>query len=236
MQDFQFSTSAALAEHLAKELAERMRHSIRRKGRVAIAVSGGRTPIQFFQHLAAQPLAWERVSITLVDERWLDPNDEASNQYLVHRYLLQGEAANAWFVPLKTTALTPKAGFMECETRLSEQIPELDYAVLGMGLDGHTASWFPRSKALNSIFSRDSGALCYPVEDAPEFARMTLSWTALSKCKALFLHFEGEEKNVTFDIAMNLEQKNEVTDMPVRFLFNQHQVPVLIYRTDRSSY
>lgn len=231
MQDLRFKTSTILAQHLAEDLAERMRGAISKRGKVSLAVSGGRTPITFFETLSKQSLAWDKVTITLVDERWVEPTDEASNEHLVRRYLLQNEAKHAWFVPLKNSAKSAQQGYMECENRLFEEVAELDYAVLGMGTDGHTASWFAHSNALATIFNKDSTAKCCPVLDAPHYERITLTWHMLSKARHLFLHFEGDDKNVVFETVKQAENLLDIHAMPVRQLIIQQQVALSIYRT-----
>lgn len=231
MQDFRFKNGETLAAQLAQDFAERMRKTITKQGKVTIALSGGRTPVQFFQQLSQQPIAWDRVIVTLVDERWVDSSDEASNEYLIRQHLLQNEASNAWLVPLKTKTLSAEEGYMECENRLYEQAPQLDYAVLGMGNDGHCASWFPHSNALTKALDSQGTAKCVPVLDAPEFERMTLTWSYLAQCRHLFLHFEGDEKNQTWQQVIASEQLHDLHAMPVRHLLNQQQVPLSIYRT-----
>ena len=197
MQDSRFPDSHKLARQLAEDLAERMRDAIAERGRVCIAVSGGNTPVAFFKALSDQSLPWDKVLVTLVDERWVNDDEEGSNARLVKDNLLINQAADAYFLPLKNTAPTPVDGFMECENRLHELIVRLDYAVLGMGTDGHTASWFPQSQALARALDEAGGAWCCPVTDAPSFPqRMTLTWSFLAGCRHLFLHFEGQEKEV----------------------------------------
>lgn len=230
MQDLRFADSDILAAQLAHDLGERMRRVIDQQGKVAVALSGGRTPLKLFQQLSKQALAWDRVTITLVDERWLDNTDEASNEYLIRQYLLQGNAGHAWLVPLKNTATKVLDGYMDCEHRLHDEVPKLDYAVLGMGNDGHTASWFPHSSVLLRALDEHGSARCLPVLDAPEFERMTLTWSFLAQCRHLFLHFEGDEKNHTWQRANNSEQLHDINSMPVRHLLNQQQVPLSIYR------
>ena len=233
MQDLRFPDAAALARQLAGDLAERMRQAIAERGRVCIAVSGGSTPVLFFQALSVQPLPWEKVLVTLVDERWVDETDEASNAGLVRRHLLKNEAARAYFLPLKNPAATAAEGFMQCENSLHEQIVRLDYAVLGMGTDGHTASWFPHSKALARALNEAGGARCCPVDDAPQIAqRMTLSWSFLAGCRHLFLHFEGAEKDAVYARATAPEQIQNLTAMPVRTVLSQSSVPLTLYRTE----
>lgn len=231
MQDLHYKNSEVLALHLAQDLASRMNQTIKDKGRVSLALSGGRTPELLFQKLSLQPIDWGKVVLTLVDERWVEPSDTASNERLLRTHLLQGEALKAWLVPLKNRAASAAEGYMECENRLFAEIPQLDYAVLGMGNDGHTASWFPHSDSLVKALSEDSQAKCLPVLDAPQHQRMTLTWHALMECRHLFLHFEGEDKNATFAEACNVEQIHDELAMPVRKLLNQKQVPLSIYRT-----
>lgn len=232
MQDLQFKSSDKLAQTLAADLGGRMQQTIAEEGSVAIAVSGGRTPIQFFQALSRQPLDWLKVTVTLVDERWVDEQDEASNARLVKEHLLQGDASHAWFIPLKNSATTAVDGYMECENRLQKEIARLHYAVLGMGNDGHCASWFPGSKALSALLADDQQARSYPVTDAPQFAqRMSLTWGFLASCKHLFLHFEGAEKNATFAKVGSITELSDVEAMPVRKLFSQNQFDLTLYRT-----
>lgn len=232
MQELKFSEANVLAKQLAADLASRMQRTIDKEGRVAIAVSGGSTPVHFFQALAQQTLEWAKVTVTLVDERWCDDTDSASNARLVKRHLLQDKAAQAYFIPLKNSAKTAVDGFMACENRLQEEIKTLHYAVLGMGTDGHTASWFPGSKALQSLLSDTQQSRCLPVTDAPQFAqRMSLTWSFLASCKHVFLHFEGEEKNSAYALAADPASVQEIASMPVRKLLTQNQVELTLYRT-----
>lgn len=232
MQDLRFPDAEGLARQLAGDLANRMRSSIDARGRVCIALSGGHTPVRFLQNLAAQELPWHKVLVTLVDERWLSADDAASNEALISRHLLQGSAAQAYFLPLKNAAASVTEGFMACENQLHEQIIRLDYAVLGMGLDGHTASWFPHSAALPAILADGAGAWCCPVTDAPDYPqRMTLSWSLLSGCRHLFLHFEGPQKDEVYARAHDAAALADIVAMPVRQLLTQTAVPLTLYRT-----
>ena len=115
MIDNRFSSSSVLARQLADDLAGKMREAIEARGRVCIAVSGGSTPVKFFEELSKRQLDWSKVRITLVDERWVDEENAASNARLVREHLLQNEASQAYFLPLKNKSADPVNGFMECE-------------------------------------------------------------------------------------------------------------------------
>jgi 6-phosphogluconolactonase len=233
MNDNCFATPEVLARQLADAVGSALLKRIDEKGRACLAVSGGRTPSAFLRELSERDLPWSKILVTLVDERWVDENHPASNAALVREHLLRGKARSAYFLPLKNRAATPSAGFMECENRLHEQIVRLDVAVLGMGEDGHTASWFPHSAALPSALSEQSGAWCCPVMDSVlEFPRMTLGWSMLQQCQRLFLHFEGAAKQAVFQKASQPELLEQMQDMPVRRLLNQSTVPVSLYRTE----
>ncbi|TAM09084.1 MAG: 6-phosphogluconolactonase, partial [Rhodanobacter sp.] len=138
-----FTQAAAQASALAERVAAQLRDGIAARGRALVAVSGGTTPAAFFAELARQVLDWARVTVTLVDERWVPDTDPRSNAKLVKETLLQGPAAAATFVPLYTGAATPEAGLADAATRIAALPLPFDAVLLGMGDDGHTASFFP---------------------------------------------------------------------------------------------
>lgn len=221
-----------LAKKLAVSVAKQLDQSINAIGKACIAVSGGTTPISFFQHLSQQDLNWKKVTIILVDERWVDTKDEESNERLVREHLLKNNAAQAYFLGLKNKAVLPSEGIMDCETQLREQIEQLDVVVLGMGLDGHIASWFSNSKKLTALISPDTSAWCLAVEDdflSPP--RMSLTWRLLKRAKKMYLHFTGDEKNEVFSVACS-----ELNDeLPVSHILHQDGITVNVYRTQSSN-
>ncbi len=89
-----------LARALAGAVAADLAAAIAARGSALLAVSGGRTPVRFFGALSTQKLDWRNVVVTLVDERWVTPTSERSNEHLVRANLLQNAAAAAKFVSL----------------------------------------------------------------------------------------------------------------------------------------
>jgi 6-phosphogluconolactonase len=203
----------ALAETLARDVADELARAIEAKGKATLAVSGGSTPKLFFDKLSNADIAWGRVSVTLVDERQVPETSERSNARLVRQHLLQNKAAAAHFIPLVDN---PDA----------ERVPPFDVAVLGMGNDGHTASFFPGgdrlAEALDAESTRKLIAMTAPGAGEP---RLTFTLPTLQSAGRLALHIEGAEKQAVLKKALG---DGPQEDMPVRAVLRS-AAPVTLY-------
>ena len=208
-----FEAREALAETLARDVADELARAIEAKGRATLAVSGGSTPKLFFEKLSRIDIPWSRVSVTLVDERQVPETSERSNARLVRQHLLQNEAAAARFVPLVDN---PEA----------EKIPAFDVAVLGMGNDGHTASFFPGGDTLAEAIDAETRkrliAISAPGAGEP---RLTFTLPVLQSAGRLALHIEGAEKKQVLQRALAAGPEE---DMPVRAVLRS-PAPVTLY-------
>lgn len=218
-----------LAQKLALSVSKQLNACIDDKNKACLAVSGGKTPVAFFQQLSQQDVEWSKVTIILVDERWLPTAHTDSNEKLVRDHLIQNKAKQAYFLGLKNDAELPSEGIMDCETQLRTQIDHIDVVVLGMGRDGHTASWFTDSKQLAALLDGETSAWCLPVEDdfLPQ-PRMSLTWRFMKRAEKIYLHFSGEEKNNVFNKAC--EGINE--QLPVSHVLHQDGISISVYRTE----
>ncbi len=86
-----FADGNALAEALASTVAARLADAVEARGKAVLAVSGGTTPARFFKALSLKDLPWDKITITLVDERFVPPTSDRSNQKLVTEMLLQNQ-------------------------------------------------------------------------------------------------------------------------------------------------
>jgi len=199
-----FEDKLALAAALSARLAQDLRAAIAARGEATIAVSGGSTPKHLFEQLAQETLEWSRVTITLVDERWVPDTDERSNARLIESLLLRHKAADAELVPLYVEAATPEAGIGEVRTRVAALKLPFDAVVLGMGPDGHTASFFPGGDRLAEALDPANTAQVLPMR-APGAGepRITFTLPVLLKARALYLHIEGADKR---DVLQQAEQ------------------------------
>lgn len=224
---FEFPSSGLLVEALAARISELLREGIRRRGRASLAVSGGSTPVPLFMRLAEMNLEWDKITISLVDERWVDPKALDSNENLVRTWLLLHQAAAARFIPMKTRDATAAQGEEACAL-LQREVPlPYDCLILGMGNDGHTASLFPGAINLEAAVELHSRRICMATRSssAPH-ERMTLTLPAILASRQLFLHLQGEEKK---KVLARAREAGDARQMPIRFILRQVTVPLTVY-------
>jgi len=209
-----FADRQTLARDLAEAVAVHVNAAIAERGEAAIAVSGGSTPAKFFVALGKRKdIDWEKVTVTLVDERWVDDLSDRSNARLVNEKMLQGPAAVARFLPLYSGGAEPDATALARTVAMLEKMPRPFAAVvLGMGNDGHTASFFPGADALDEALSNDGPVAAIRAPGAGE-PRVTFTLPRLMETDGLFLHIEGEEKAGVLEKALS---DGPVEEMPVR--------------------
>ncbi|HEV7778411.1 MAG TPA: 6-phosphogluconolactonase [Luteibacter sp.] len=198
-----FEDRLSLADALAHRLAADLAAGIAERGRAVLAVSGGSTPKTVFAVLARATIDWSKVTVTLVDERWVPESDERSNARIVRNLLLKQNAEAATFVPLYVDAPTPDEGLATVTASIDKLERPFDAVVLGMGGDGHTASFFPGGDHLAEALDLAGKASVLPMraEGAGE-PRITLSLPRLLDTRALYLHIEGDDKKAVLAKAL----------------------------------
>lgn len=219
-----------LAQDLAAHVADLLRAGLSERGQALLIVSGGSTPVPFFDALARMDLDWSAVTITLADERWVPPQHPDSNERLVRQHLLQGHAAGAFLMPMFNGAATPQEGQAHLDATLSMLPWPADAVVLGMGGDGHTASLFPYAPELPYALIDAGPARCLAVSapDAPNvpLPRISLNRRALLDARQVVVHITGESKLELLHQALVL---GPVEEFPIRAVLHQHQVPCHIF-------
>ena len=208
-----FESRGSLASALATDVANALAHHVMTKGKACLAVSGGTTPKLFFETLSRIDIPWRKIVITLVDERQVPESSPRSNAKLVRDNLIQNRAAGAEFVPL-------------FENPEAKNVPIIDVAILGMGGDGHAASFFPGGDTLaQAIDPKNQTRIIEISAPASGEPRLTFTLPALLDASLLCLHLEGKEKRDVLNVALG---DGPTEAMPVRAILRSPK-PTTLY-------
>lgn len=227
-----FPDRESLFSALVDECYSLLADAVALKQSASMLVSGGGTPRPLYQQLSSRELDWQRIRVALVDERWVDIDHAASNEAFIKATLLHNKAAPAKFIAMKTAHATASLGQNVCEERYRQLARPFDLAILGMGLDGHTASLFPQAQGLAEALDINRKQLCVAIKAKPsevtgEFTeRMSLSVYGLLQSRQLHLLITGEEKLAVYQQA-KARQDSLLT--PISALLHQDSVPVKVY-------
>jgi 6-phosphogluconolactonase len=222
-----FDDGQALADALADRVAEVLRAGIAARGTASLAVSGGTTPGRFFDALSTRDLDWPKVTVTLVDERFVPSDNPRSNHGLVAERLLKNAAAAARFMPLYHEAGTAEEAARLASAEADGLVRPFDAVILGMGNDGHTASFFPGGNNLAAALDADGrqSVLTMDAEGAGE-TRLTFSFPRLRDARLLVVHIEGQGKR---DVLEKATSGRDETEMPIRAVLKRAKTEPDIY-------
>mgnify|MGYP003571162050 CR=1 FL=1 len=209
-----FPDAAGCAQALAEALARAVSGKLQTQPRATLALSGGRSPEAVLPVLAAKPLDWARVDVTLVDDRRVPEADSASNAGLVRRLFLDAGAGAAAFHPLWTEGTDMADVLADTDSRLAPLWPA-DVGYLGMGPDGHVASLFSADDAA-AFENGDFGVMYSEAPSAPH-GRIGLTMIKLLQIEKLFLHVTGTAKIRVLEDAVN---GGPTPDLPISLLLH----------------
>lgn len=199
-----FPTLDAWAQTLAGRIEETLGAAVIARGSAVFAGSGGSTPSPVYARLAQAEIGWDRVAVTLVDERYVPETSPQSNARLIRETLLQGPAAAARFIPLYHPEVTVDRAAAVAARALAEAGGRLDAVLLGMGEDGHICSMFPHSPTLRTLLSpalKPTVLGVPPGRDgaAPSLERLSINLAYLMSAGRVILALKGTAKRSVFE-------------------------------------
>ncbi len=208
--------AGSVATRAAEWLIEQIAHAVFRRGRAVIALSGGSTPRALYECLAQHPwcdrIQWDALHVFWGDERFVAADDATSNSRMAREALLDRvdtRASHVYTIPHDDGASNADidAAFTRAQraaalyettlhafyggTRLGDSKLFFDVVLLGLGENGHTASLFPGTDALDE---RAHWVAAVKVDDATAPIRITLTYPILESTHAVAFLVAGEAK------------------------------------------
>jgi 6-phosphogluconolactonase len=194
--------TVTLAQAAARRLIDRINHG----NRAAVCLTGGSSPLGLYRLLAADPwrsqVPWDRVHWFIGDDRFVPESDPLSNMGAAKRIFLdQAPAPSQNIHPIPTDANDPEDAARRYEAelkrfygadRLVPSRPMFDMVLMGLGPDGHTASLFPHSAALQEKHRWVLGVPTAGME--PFVPRVTLTFPALASTREMLFLIDSADK------------------------------------------
>lgn len=186
----------SLVERGLSLVLEKIGQALQERMECTLVLSGGSTPKPLYEALATHKLPWDKIRVFWGDERYVSPDHPDSNQRMAREALLDRIAippGNIYAMP--TDGGDPAADAQKYDTTLQQyfnlalgQFPAFDIILLGMGDDGHTASLFPHTEALN-VSDR-----LIAVGDKDGQPRLTFTATSINQARCVIFLVAGESK------------------------------------------
>jgi 6-phosphogluconolactonase len=204
-----FHDGGDIVSNAAAAVISMLRQALDARGQATLMVSGGRSPKPLYEKLSQAELDWSKVTISLVDERWVDPGEDGSNEDFIRQNLIKNKAKAATFFGLKTNHKTPAAGLNEAESRFAKSNRPFDICIMGMGSDAHTASWFPNSVGLKTAVAANNRRILCAITakkssvTGEHLKRISMTLNAVLESHAIVLFIPGEQKRRVFDALSN---------------------------------
>ncbi len=189
-----------LVDKIAADLAEAAVEAVSERGVFHLALSGGSTPKVLYRRLMIDPkfrsFPWDRTHVWIVDDRVVPADDDANNSTMIREYLVEhSDMPTENFHPMP---VLDEGGDEDYEAELRQALDDgenedrLDFVLLGMGGDGHTASLFPKSPALRE---REKWVVFNDAETiAPPRPRMTMTYRLINAARMIAVLVTGDGK------------------------------------------
>lgn len=211
-------TAQAVADAAADLIAQRAGQIIGEKGKFSLALSGGSTPKLLYRSLAAEPyysnIDWPNVEIYFGDERCVPPTDPQSNFRMANETLLSKVPFRPENIYRMRGEIEPEAAAIEYGQMLKAKFGGggLDLILLGMGPDGHTASLFPETAALQETSHRCVANYVSKMS----MWRLTLTAPFINRAGSVAVLVAGAEKSKI--VQEVLERPADIPRFPIQLI------------------
>jgi len=225
-----FKTEVEFQDAAVNYLTDRLKKATAGNAKTTLFLSGGSTPGPIYSRLSTQRLAWSKITVAQVDDRWGGLKDPGSNATLLKKTIFKNKAEKAEFARMKSRHRQAADGQAIIDQTYRGLTLKNSVAVLGMGMDGHVCSWFPGARGIEASLdpandNRVQAILAkHSVVTGPYLERMTLTLSALKQCGSVLLLIKGSDKKALLEKAL----QSRPDHLPVTHLLNALGDPLTI--------
>ncbi len=227
---WEYDDAGEFADAVAGDVQFVIESALDARGSSVIALAGGKTPFPAYEKLAKAKLDWKKVTIIPTDERVVPLGDPLSNVTALAKIFLPRGARVMPIVPQAVPDY--KAAGRSADALCQDLHWPLDFCLLGVGGDGHTASIFPGpdfDEALNGPKElRALGVMPDPLPPEAPVARVTLSRASIASARALMIAVTGDAKRKVLEDAI---RQGPSSGYPIGRVLADVELPIDIHWT-----
>ena len=205
-----FENKKNLENTLLLKISTCISDAIKKYGDARFLLSGGSTPMNLYSLLSEETIEWEKVKIGLVDERFVPIENLFNNETQIKNNLLKNSAKFATIFGMVYNYENEMLNLKMVNQQYKTFFERIDFTILGMGEDGHTASLFPGDKESEELMNTSNIGIFSTKSPSFPYNRITCSKELIAKSNYIALFISGETK-------FNVLKNSIETQVPISY-------------------
>ena len=210
MEIKKFENKKNLESSLLLKISTCISDAIKKYGDARFLLSGGSTPMNLYSLLSEETIEWEKVKIGLVDERFVPIENLFNNETQIKNNLLKNSAKFATIFGMVYNYENEILNLKMVNQQYKTFFERIDFTILGMGEDGHTASLFPGDKESEELMNTSNIGIFSTKSPSFPYNRITCSKELIAKSNYIALFISGETK-------FNVLKNSIETQVPISY-------------------
>jgi len=210
MEIKKFENKKNLESSLLLKISTCISDAIKKYGDARFLLSGGSTPMNLYSLLSEETIEWEKVKIGLVDERFVPKENLFNNETQIKNNLLKNSAKFATIFGMVYNYENEMLNLKMVNQQYKTFFERIDFTILGMGEDGHTASLFPGDKESEELMNTSNIGIFSTKSPSFPYNRITCSKELIAKSNYIALFINGETK-------FNVLKNSIETQVPISY-------------------